>query len=141
MWIVKRTIWLKRSLDTVVIILLIPRSAHQEKVIWGRKPCTRKAGCIQLTYGFFLELYQHHIDYIKRVVPPSRLHFFDVKEGWEPLCKILNVPIPDEPFPRGNDAKAMEDLGSMVLKRALWKWAQIFGVGVAAASVGWVYLL
>ena len=26
-----------------------------------------------------------------------------MKEGWEPLCKFLNKPIPDEPFPNIND--------------------------------------
>ncbi len=26
-----------------------------------------------------------------------------VKEGWEPLCKFLGVPVPDVPFPNVND--------------------------------------
>lgn len=29
---------------------------------------------------------------------------FDVREGWEPLCKFLDLPVPDVPFPRINDA-------------------------------------
>jgi hypothetical protein len=28
-----------------------------------------------------------------------------VAEGWEPLCKFLNKPIPDEPFPHLNDTQ------------------------------------
>lgn len=39
----------------------------------------------------------------KSTVPPEKLLVFDVKEGWEPLCKFLNKPIPDEPFPNIND--------------------------------------
>ena len=27
---------------------------------------------------------------------------WNLKEGWEPLCKFLNVPIPDVPVPREN---------------------------------------
>jgi hypothetical protein len=87
------------------------------------------------------ELYQHHIDFVKRTVPPSRLYFFDVKEGWEPLCKILDVPVPDEPFPCGNDAKAMEELGKVIMMSAACKWAQILGGGALVACAGLFYLL
>ena len=35
----------------------------------------------------------------------QRLLVFDVKEGWEPLCAFLGVPVPaGEPFPHVNDA-------------------------------------
>ena len=27
---------------------------------------------------------------------------YNVKDGWEPLCKFLNLPIPDEEFPHKN---------------------------------------
>ena len=40
---------------------------------------------------------------VKSSVPKSQLLVFNVKEGWEPLCKFLDVPLPDEPFPRVND--------------------------------------
>lgn len=44
--------------------------------------------------------------------------FFSVEDGWEPLCRLLDKPIPDEPFPRANDAAAVESFfKSMVLKR------------------------
>ncbi|CAE7680263.1 unnamed protein product [Symbiodinium necroappetens] len=43
------------------------------------------------------------IEKVKETVPPERLLVFDVKEGWEPLCKFLEVPVPDEPFPNVND--------------------------------------
>ena len=28
---------------------------------------------------------------------------FEVKQGWEPLCVFLGIPVPDEDFPRTND--------------------------------------
>ncbi|CAF3610741.1 unnamed protein product [Rotaria socialis] len=38
----------------------------------------------------------------------KELLIFNVKEGWEPLCQFLDVPIPkDIPFPNVNDAKHM----------------------------------
>jgi hypothetical protein len=55
------------------------------------------------------------------------LHFFNVKDGWEPLCKILNVPIPDEPFPRINEKAAMKELDAAMTKLVYARWGMIFG--------------
>lgn len=35
-----------------------------------------------------VEHYENHIAYLKRIVPQDQLFFFDVKDGWEPLCNI-----------------------------------------------------
>ncbi len=34
--------------------------------------------------------------------PKDKFFVFNIKEGWEPLCKFLEVPIPDTPFPHKN---------------------------------------
>jgi hypothetical protein len=45
-----------------------------------------------------------YLDQVARVrdsVPKERLLEFDVKQGWEPLCKFLDKPVPkDKPFPK-----------------------------------------
>ena len=41
--------------------------------------------------------------YVNAEIPPEQLLVFEVKEGWEPLCRFLECPVPDEPFPRTND--------------------------------------
>lgn len=35
-------------------------------------------------------------------LPPDRLLVYSPKQGWEPLCAFLDVPVPAEPFPRVN---------------------------------------
>lgn len=35
----------------------------------------------------------------------DKLLVFEVSQGWEPLCKFLDKPIPDVPFPNVNDTK------------------------------------
>lgn len=40
---------------------------------------------------------------VKNYVSKDRLLVFDVKEGWNPLCKFLEVPVPNAPFPWEND--------------------------------------
>ena len=41
-------------------------------------------------------------------VPKEKLLVYDVREGWEPLCDFLGLPVPDEPYPRLNDYGTIE---------------------------------
>lgn len=44
-----------------------------------------------------------HNEAVKQAVPADRLLVWEAKEGWEPLCKFLEVEVPSEPFPHAND--------------------------------------
>jgi hypothetical protein len=44
-----------------------------------------------------------HNEAVKKTIPSSQLLVYEVREGWEPLCDFLAVPVPSEPFPRSND--------------------------------------
>ena len=44
---------------------------------------------------------------VQETVPAERLLVFDVKQGWQPLCAFLGVPIPPGPFPHKNDRQRM----------------------------------
>jgi hypothetical protein len=43
---------------------------------------------------------------VQESVPADRLLVWAPTDGWEPLCKFLELPIPDAPFPRVHDTKA-----------------------------------
>ncbi|QYX56345.1 hypothetical protein K1T73_15000 [Roseovarius sp. SCSIO 43702] len=49
--------------------------------------------------------YRRNNEAVRAAVPADRLLVFDVAEGWEPLCAFLNVPQPDEEFPRLHQKK------------------------------------
>ena len=51
-----------------------------------------------------LQWYQDYRDNAYKYIPADRLLEFNVKQGWGPLCQFLEKEIPDEPFPRLNDA-------------------------------------
>jgi hypothetical protein len=52
-----------------------------------------------------IRIFEEHNREVIATIPPQRLLVFDVKEGWQPLCSFLGVPVPaDEPFPHLNDA-------------------------------------
>ena len=44
-----------------------------------------------------------HSDAVKATVPAGQLLVYEVKEGWEPLCNFLGLPVPAQPFPRTNN--------------------------------------
>jgi len=50
-----------------------------------------------------------HNDAVRETIPASRLLVFEVKDGWEPLCAFLDVPVPDEEFPRTNHREEFWD--------------------------------
>lgn len=44
---------------------------------------------------------KHCLDVIE-YFPRDRFLVYHVEQGWEPLCQLLNVPVPDIPFPHAN---------------------------------------
>jgi hypothetical protein len=50
-----------------------------------------------------------HNDAVRAAIPPGQLLEFEVKQGWGPLCEFLEVPAPDEPFPRTNHREEFWD--------------------------------
>lgn len=94
--------------------------------------------------GSILKLkYRAHNAYVMQNAPPDKLLIFDVTQGWEPLCKFLNKPIPDEPFPRKNvGATLMKDLWDTHpimkrIKREMIISATCLGAGIGIS----IYLL
>ena len=67
-------------------------------------------------YGNFAEAgkkhYFAHNERIRRLAKEQRRQFleFNVKQGWDPLCRFLGEPVPNSPFPKGNDTKEMQGL-------------------------------
>lgn len=49
-----------------------------------------------------IQVFERHNEAVKRAIPPERLLVYQVSEGWEPLCRFLDLPVPDEPFPHVN---------------------------------------
>jgi hypothetical protein len=52
-----------------------------------------------------IETFDRWNEQVKAGVPAERLLVYRVSEGWDPLCRFLEVPPPtDKPFPHLNDA-------------------------------------
>ncbi|MCG8591243.1 MAG: sulfotransferase family protein [Proteobacteria bacterium] len=50
-----------------------------------------------------VKVYEAHNQAVIDAIPASNLLVYQPGDGWEPLCRFLNVPVPDEDFPHLND--------------------------------------
>lgn len=60
------------------------------------------------TESIMKQRYMSHNLYVKNQVPEEDLLVWNVKEGWDPLCKFLEKTLPEEPFPHANKTGDME---------------------------------
>lgn len=49
-----------------------------------------------------IDAFQAHTETVRAAIPADQLLVYEVKDGWEPLCRFLGQPVPDEAFPRTN---------------------------------------
>src|SRR5215213_6096209 len=61
---------------------------------------------------WFGESLMHHLAQMQEwnqevidTVPADRLLVWNPKEGWEPLCDLLELPVPEQPLPHVNDTE------------------------------------
>jgi hypothetical protein len=75
---------------------------------------------------------------VKRDVPADRLLVWEPREGWEPLCEFLQVPVPDEELPNTNDTLAFKEgiLGGAIgVVNEWWEQRERPTAGLHAASL------
>ena len=75
------------------------------------------------------EAFSRHYSHIRELVPKDRILEWEPKDGWDPLCKFLDKPIPKEPFPYANKGNDVSDrllwggrirLAKWVVRRLFW---------------------
>ena len=49
-----------------------------------------------------LAAFDAHYAAVRATVPADRILEWTVTDGWAPICAALDLPVPDEPFPRLN---------------------------------------
>jgi len=63
------------------------------------------------TFGYdfseahMIDVYEKHNAEVKRTIPPDRLLVFEASQGWEPLCRFLDVKVPSAPYPMMNSTE------------------------------------
>jgi Sulfotransferase domain len=75
---------------------------------------------------------------VKREVPADRLLVWEPRDGWEPLCDFLEVPVPAEPLPNANDAAAFKEGvigGALTVLNHWWEERERPTTGLHAATL------
>ncbi|KAK4468400.1 hypothetical protein MN116_000205, partial [Schistosoma mekongi] len=75
-----------------------------------------------------LECFDEYNKTVKETVPSDRLLIHHFNDGWEPLCKFLNVDIPNGiDYPHANDRKHMKELMlSVVNHKSFEKMSDVY---------------
>jgi hypothetical protein len=63
-----------------------------------------------------ISIFEEHNAAVREAVPADRLLVYEVGDGWEPLCRFLEVPAPAEDFPRVNSTDEFRDRFEMASK-------------------------
>jgi len=72
-----------------------------------------------------VEYFTNWIEEVKKNVPEEKLLIFDVRQGWQPLCQFLDVPVPETDFPNTNDSKMMK---KRFRQRKIMAYVFVYGI-------------
>ena len=76
---------------------------------------------------------------VVKYVPKDRLLVYQVKDGWDPLCKFLNVEVPDIPFPYKNKTKNMGHMSRFINTMFVLMLLIIIGIIISSVFFGIQY--
>lgn len=64
----------------------------------------------ETTDEWMIDAFNRYNASVQEYVPAERLLVWNPKDGWEPLCALLGVDVPDGPVPHVNDTAGFADL-------------------------------
>jgi Sulfotransferase domain len=83
------------------------------------------------------DVYDEHHAMLRELVPAENLLEFDVAEGWEPLCRFLEAPVPEAEFPKVNDRHKMREIQKHEVRQNTWTvLIKLTGGGILLTSAG-----
>ena len=80
-----------------------------------------------------VRFYNDWTESVKETISADRLLVFEVKQGWDPLCKFLDLPVPEEPFPNANDTAEQQARLRSMKRICFFAWTIAIG-GLGAAT-------
>src|SRR3984957_1437682 len=100
--------WYASMINNIYQPMKFPAPHHAPELVRQQSEMVRKSILVETFDNRFedkahaIEVFKRHSQEVRDSVDLARLLEFDVREGWAPLCRFLDVPIPDEPVPRLN---------------------------------------
>ena len=107
-------VWLTSWMKQMEMLLSMEREPHSVLLFALSSSCRKAWKIVLRSLQFVLGIsnvsvneskfllkkkYREHNERVKAVVPPDQLLVYNVKQGWEPICKFLGRDIPSCSFP------------------------------------------
>ncbi len=101
-------VWWESFARTIVPSL--SREVPADRPDWARRRAMNLSVLARLTPDWHhqaaaIEAYERHNDEVRRTVPAERLIDWQPGDGWAPICTMLGLDVPSEPFPHENTAR------------------------------------
>lgn len=112
--------WYKSMSDTIYQPMKSPAPNDAPEMVRLQSEMIRKSVLAETFDNRFddkahaIEVFEGHTQEVRDAIDPARLLVFDVREDWAPLCRFLEVPVPEEPFPRLNDTATTQAMIRMM---------------------------
>ena len=90
-----------------------------------------------------VDVYHRHNEYVRRIVPSERLLEFDPKDGWEPLCRFLDIAVPTDeagkklPYPHENDTEKIRRGINIFIVMGCASWIVLVGLIMLSVRLVW----
>jgi hypothetical protein len=96
-----------RSVEATIFSNLQRPVPPEDRDWWERRQMVLELMATRLTPDWAsreaaIAAYERHAEEVRAAIPPERLLEWRPGDGWEPLCRALGRPVPDEPFPHEN---------------------------------------
>lgn len=90
-------------------------------------------------HGTHRAAFAQHYERIKRLVPQERLLVYDIRDGWDPLCRFLGHGVPSAPFPCANSVATFVGRTRAAVRVVLWiVVGRLWGFFTRAVLVYWM---
>jgi len=96
--------WYASISETILATVWAPETWPPQATEWFKmvsKVLERSFGPAK-TKDELIAVYHSHEAAVKAAIPAERLLVHSAKDGWEPLCAFLGVPVPEGDYPRTN---------------------------------------
>jgi hypothetical protein len=91
------------------IVALLTEEVPPDRLDWARRRALTLSVLARLTPDWrerdaAIDAYERHNEDVRQTVPAERLIDWRPGDGWEPICSVLGLGVPSEPFPHENTA-------------------------------------
>lgn len=104
--------WADSFSATIYKLIGSADEAPQEMRAWlkmASEVITKTGFPLGLERDELVQAFITHNEAVKKAIPTRQLLEFEVKDGWQPLCDFLEVPVPTIDFPRTNHREEFWD--------------------------------